>query len=238
MGITYFLGGQIGFGGNLKVKLSVAAPSGGKIHYTLDGSEPTPQSPVYTQPVNYKQSFVLNAAYFFGDRQFGCVTRSRYDYSDIDGFIPDWQLSGPYRMEGKDGAALFDVQFDPEKGAGAKWYVWKPGSNAMIVNFNEMGIGGVGVMYLRTQIYSPKTQQAILFVGSDDGVKAWLNGKLVDAKNVGRTVDAEDRVEVTLNEGWNKLVLKVNNTGGGWAAKARVRAANGAVLEGMKTKAE
>ena len=238
MGITYFLGGQIGFGGNLKVKLSVAAPSGGKIHYTLDGSEPTPQSPVYTQPFNYKQSFVLNAAYFFGNRQFGCVTRSRYDYSDIDGFIPDWQLSGPYIMEGKSGAALFDVEFAPEKGTGAKWFPWKRGSNPMIVNFRELDLSGGDTIYMRTQIYSPKTQQAILFVGSDDAVKAWLNGKLVDAQNVGRTVDAEDRVNVTLNEGWNKLVMKIVNHGGGWSAKARVRAANGAVMEGMKTKAE
>ena len=238
MGISYFLGGQIAFGGDLKVTLSVAAPRGGKIHYTLDGSEPTPQSPVYTEPFHYRQSFVLNAAYFFGDRQFGSVTRSRYDYNDIDGFIPDWQLSGPYRMEGKTGVQMFDVEFDPEKGDGAKWFPWKPGSNPMIVDFNALNIGGVGVMYLKTQIYSPKAQQALLLLGSDDGIKAWLNGKLVHGNNTERSLGPEDRVEVALNEGWNKLLIKINNGGGGWAAKARVRATSGAVLEGLKTKAE
>lgn len=237
MGISYFLGGQIAFGGNLKVTLSVAAPGGGKIHYTMDGSEPTSKSPVYTEPFNFRQNFLLNAAYFFGDRQFGCVTRSRYDYNDIDGFIPDWQLSGPYRMDGKTGTGLFDVEFEPEKGAG-KWFPWKPGSNPMIVDFNALDLGGVGAMYLKTQVYSPKTQQALLFVGSDDGVKAWVNDKLVHGNNVERSLGPEDRVQIDLNEGWNKLLVKVNNGGGGWAAKARIRAANGTVLDGMKTKAE
>lgn len=240
MGISYFLGGQIAFGGNLKVTLSVAAPTGGKIHYTLDGSDPTLQSPVYTAPFHFKQSFLLNAAYFIDGRQLGSVTRSRYDYNDIDGFISDWQLAGPYPTPGKAGAALFDIEFPPEKGGSAKWFPWKRGSNPMNVDFRAIDLKESGdIMYMRTQIYSPKAQEALLIIGSDDAVKAWLNGKLVDAQNVGRTLqDGEDRVSVTLNAGWNKLVLKIINWGGGWGAKARIRAANGAVLEGIKTKAE
>ncbi|MCY2929013.1 MAG: family 20 glycosylhydrolase [Planctomycetota bacterium] len=235
LGISYFLGGQIAFGGDLKVTLS-AAPSGGKIHYTLDDSEPTPQSPVYTEPLRFRKSFLMNAAYFIDGKQFGAVTRNRYDYQDIDGFIADWQYSGPYTMAKKDGPSLFDVAFDPEKASGAKWITRKPGKNPMIVDFNEMGFGGIGTIYLRTQIYSPKAQKALLFVGFDDAAKIWLNGALVLSQNSARTVDAEDRVDISLHAGWNKLVFKVINGGGQWAAKARVRAANGGLLEGLKTK--
>ncbi len=240
MGISYFLGGQIAFGGNLKVTLSVDAPTGGKIHYTLDGSEPTPQSPVYTDPFNYKESFVLNAAYFFGDHQFGCVKRSRYDYNDIDGFISDWQLAGPYDAPAKDPQARFDVVCPPETEGDVKWYPWKPGANPMIVNFREIDLSDGGdIMYMRTQVYSPQAQPGLLFIGSDDAVKAWMNGKLVDSQNVGRTLqDGEDRVEIALNEGWNKLVIKVINWGGGWGAKARIRSASGGLIEGLKIQAQ
>ena len=239
MGTSYFLGGQIAFGGNLKVTLAVDAPSGGKIHYTLDGSEPTPQSPVYAEPFHYKQSFVLNAAYFFGDRQFGCVTRSRYDYNDIDGFVPEWQLSGPYETPGVDQNGRFDVVLPPEKGEG-QWFPWKHGANPMIVDFRGIGLkNGGDIMYMRTEIYVPTAQKARLIIGSDDAVKAWVNGKLVDAQNVGRTLsDGEDNVEVSLDAGWNKLVMKIINWGGGWGAKARIRAASGGLIEGVKFKAE
>jgi len=240
-GNLYFLGGQIGFGGEMKVSLSVVAPTGGQIRYTLDGSEPNAQSPVYTQPFAYKKSLLLNAALFFGDKQFGSVTRSRYDYRDIDGFIPDWELTGPFTKEGITGKEQYDFEFPPEKGESVKWFPWKPNAlDPTFVRFNDIGLDVQGVMYMRTQIYSPKAQKARLIIAANDSGKVFLNGAVVFNKNVARKMDHEDTVDVELTEGWNKVLFKVNHERAAhtWAAKARIRAADGKPLEGIKTKAE
>lgn len=85
-------------------------------------------------------------------------------------------------------------------------------------------LGGVdnAVAYLQTKIWSPRAQQATLRLGSDDGVKVWLNGELVHANNAHRGVTPdEDRVAVSLREGVNSLLLKVTNGPGDWGAIVR-----------------
>jgi hypothetical protein len=47
---------------------------------------------------------------------------TRDAFEKNNGFLTRWRLAGPFRMEGKDGTALFDVAFDPEKpDAQAEW---------------------------------------------------------------------------------------------------------------------
>jgi hypothetical protein len=77
--------------------------------------------------------------------------------------------------------------------------------------------------YLRSRIWSDRNQQATALVGSDDGVKVWLNGRLVHANNAARGLTpGNDEVKVTLEKGWNTLMLKVTQGGGDWAACARL----------------
>jgi len=78
------------------------------------------------------------------------------------------------------------------------------------------------VAYLRAKIWSPQTQKATLLLGTDDGVKVWLNGKQVHANNAARGVAVDqDKVPVSLQQGVNELLLKVTNGGGDWGAIAR-----------------
>ena len=54
-------------------------------------------------------------------------------------------------------------------------------------------------------------------LGSDDSIKIWLNGQLVLDKKVQRAVAAgQEKVTLQLNEGENRLLLKVVNAGGGY----------------------
>jgi hypothetical protein len=55
-----------------------------------------------------------------------------------------------------------------------------------------------------------------LSLGSDDGIKVWLNGQLVFDKEVFRSVgEDQDRITVQLHQGDNQLLIKVvNGTGG------------------------
>ncbi len=79
------------------------------------------------------------------------------------------------------------------------------------------------VVYLQSEIFSEKSQEALLLLGSDDGVVVWLNGQLVHAKNIGRGASPDqDTVRINLKEGWNNFLLKVINGSGGWGLFARI----------------
>ncbi|MCY2950898.1 MAG: HEAT repeat domain-containing protein [Planctomycetota bacterium] len=155
-----------------------------------------------------------------------------------EGFITDWMASGPYEQAGKSERELFDIAFPPEKGEG-KWKLMKK-SGGPEMDFSSSDMAGDNrCAYLRTSVWSPKAQDVQLEVGSDDGIKVWMNGKVVHANNTNRgSALGQDAVKVTLNEGWNVLLLKVTNGGGGWGANARLCMADGTKMPGMKIKAE
>jgi HEAT repeat protein len=154
-----------------------------------------------------------------------------------DGSILSWMVSGPFKLEGKTGKELFDLVFEPEKaGSKADWRPVGQGTvnKAGLVDLNKIMAGDERVAYLKTQITSERDQAAQLEIGSDDGVKVWLNGKVVDANNVIRPcTPGDDKVKVTLNRGVNWLLLKVTQGGGEWSACCRLRAPDGAPLEGV-----
>jgi hypothetical protein len=77
--------------------------------------------------------------------------------------------------------------------------------------------------YLWAQIDMPEETKATLGIGSDDGVKVWLNGELVHENWLYRGVVTDnDRVPVTFKKGKNQLVLKVQNAMGPWGFCCRL----------------
>ncbi|MHC1764223.1 MAG: HEAT repeat domain-containing protein [Verrucomicrobiia bacterium] len=154
-------------------------------------------------------------------------------------FILHWQLAGPFTQQGKSGMDLFDVAFPPEQSAASvEWRRIKApaaGSQPAIVDLMGLLGGSQRVAYLRTQIHSAQRQPARLELGSDDGIKAWLNGAVVHANRVDRGLaPGQDTAPVTLNEGWNVLLLKITQGDGGWAACARLRKPDGSRLSGVR----
>jgi hypothetical protein len=68
-------------------------------------------------------------------------------------------------------------------------------------------------------------------MGSDDGLKVWLNGRVVHANNAVRPCSpGQDKVKVKLKAGANDLLLKVTQGGGEWSACCRVRSPDGQPL--------
>ena len=225
------------FSGAVEVRLSLTdGVGGGDIRYTLDGSEPTTQSPVYAAPLAVEETTTVHAALFRNGRQVGAVSRAVYERLGDDGSIARWLIAGPYTMPGKKATDLFDVAFDPETSGKAQWKPYGGGT----VKFSDVpGFGGNDrVAYMKTQIYSPKAQKARLLVASDDGAKVFLNGKVVHTANVERPAFNADTIDVSLREGWNQLLVKVTNASGGWEAWAKIRSADGGRLEKMRVKAE
>jgi len=79
------------------------------------------------------------------------------------------------------------------------------------------------VAYLWAHIDMPEDTTGFLDIGSDDGVKVWLNGELVHENWLYRKVVTDnDRVPVTFKKGSNQLVLKVQNILGPWGFCCRL----------------
>jgi hypothetical protein len=79
------------------------------------------------------------------------------------------------------------------------------------------------VVYALTYVYSPKSQTLSLFLGSDDGVKVFLNNKEIHRILTIRVAEPDqDRIPLALKKGWNTLLLKIENNFGGYNFYARV----------------
>jgi len=95
--------------------------------------------------------------------------------------------------------------------------------------------GDQRVAYLRTRVWSDKAQKLILELGSDDGIKVWLNGKVIHTNNTMRAIaPAQEKIEVSLAKGWNTLMLKVTQNVMGWGACARFRNPDGSEVQGLR----
>ncbi len=147
----------------------------------------------------------------------------------VRSYLTDWEVAGPYAEKDKNYAQLFDVAFDPEKPNTQVQWRKMPVSKydqhpAYLDLLKELDGGEQKVAYLRTQIEAEDAKPVTLEIFSDDGVKAWLNGKVIHANNVARPIAAEpDRVNATLNKGVNTLMLKVTQNNMPWGAIVRVK---------------
>jgi len=78
--------------------------------------------------------------------------------------------------------------------------------------------------YAWTEFDSPEERDAWLGIGSDDGLRIWLNGEQVNDKWVARTSRLDDDVvPLRLKKGPNQLLIKIQNVKGLWCFTARLR---------------
>ena len=155
----------------------------------------------------------------------------------MNGYITAWQVAGPYMKDGANERELFDMAFAPEKeGKEADWRIMPvSGGPPVILNLMSIGGGDNRVAYLCTRVWSAKKRPARLEIGSDDGIKVWLNDEVVHANNTNRGCQpGQDKADVTLQKGWNSLMMKVTQGAGGWAACARVTAPDGSLMDGIR----
>ncbi|HTA31676.1 MAG TPA: HEAT repeat domain-containing protein, partial [Candidatus Cybelea sp.] len=158
----------------------------------------------------------------------------------LSGFVTLWQMAGPYQQQGKNYSELFDIPFAPETSdaASVRWQGLPartdPAEPWKMDLLQALG-GEQRVAYARSWIHSPVAQKVRMELGSDDGVKVWLNDRVVHANNAARTIQAgSDEVDVTLNQGWNSVLLKVTQFNQGWGFCVRFAQANGEPVAGLQ----
>lgn len=161
----------------------------------------------------------------------------------FEDYITAWHFSGPYTKQGLGPQKLFDTVFEPETDPkNVKWRIMPTATNKnkpWLLELDKAIGGSDRVAYLRTNVWSPTRQKARLELGSNDGIKVWLNGQVVHANNTTRTITPDqDIAEVTFRQGWNRLMMKITQSGGTWSACARLRSLDRGSLEGMKVVAD
>lgn len=138
-----------------------------------------------------------------------------------------WQILGPFAAAST--TEGFDKNYGPETGvdlsktypgAGGKTIGWKPAAiqpSGLVALETQLAPNENVVGYASVYVKSPNARKAIMSTGSDDGIKAWLNGKQVIANNANRpaTPDA-DEAPVELKAGWNQVLLKITQGGAQW----------------------
>ena len=91
-----------------------------------------------------------------------------------------------------------------------------------------------GVAYAFCQLQLDKSQKVVLKIRSNDGVRAWLNQEMIHDHHVGRLIDAEeDRVQVKLKKGDNRLLVKVDQGAGNWGLGLSVVGLDGKPPKGL-----
>jgi len=152
-----------------------------------------------------------------------------------DEFMTKWLVLGPIPISGDDSrpddeaqkkAFAIDlltdqggetgIQPEPESvyKIGDAEYSWKlVQSESDIVDLEEVyGRKEFAVAYAWAEIESPEAAELVFGIGSDDGVKVWLNGELVHENWIGRAVTKDDDiVGISLRKGKNQLLLKIQN---------------------------
>lgn len=161
------------------------------------------------------------------------------DLNKAQACVRAWLVSDVYRVKDQGGQTVHKTVFPPEKGdTGVTWSRLGKGIGDETINL-EKAIGSINhcCVYVKTTLESPAEQTVRLEMGSDDGIKAWLNGRLVHDHWVTRGCSpGQDATDVKLNKGRNVLLLKVVNESSHWAFACRLRQANGMPVEGLRVR--
>lgn len=132
----------------------------------------------------------------------------------------EWLAIGPF--PGADFAAAFRTAFPPESDPDPahahadgrlKWTprpAWADGK----VHGDLPGENAA--TYLQRTITAETAQPLALSLGSDDGIKVWINGREVLAREVNRpAAPDQEKITVDLRAGENRLLIKIVNGAGG-----------------------
>lgn len=161
-------------------------------------------------------------------------------------YLKDWLLTGLIPLQGPDPTAPdgrhlvgFDRNYLEAQGgegevrpqAGQKlvypggettWKAWSAPEDAIDLDEAVSPVNG-GLTYAYTEFESVKAEAAILALGSNDGCRVWLNGEAIHDHSAARglVLDA-DLIPVLLQEGTNRLLLKIEDKGNAWGFACRL----------------
>ncbi|GAA4438077.1 hypothetical protein GCM10023091_18180 [Ravibacter arvi] len=142
-------------------------------------------------------------------------------------FVSDWQVTGPFDNTDKKGLARVfapetsamsaEQLFKDKTGSSVKWQPYS-GQTSAYVDFTKLFSNpDFSVAYAYHNYRSSESRKATFGVGSNDGVRVWINGRLMLDRPVSRKAEPnQDVFTVTLNGGDNHILVKVDQLERGW----------------------
>ncbi len=139
-------------------------------------------------------------------------------------FGQSWSVVGPFPRgfdvaEGPEKTMTFDAEanFTDMVGTSRKWTPMVPNGEGFVNLADAIKPNSDVQAYAVTFVASPKAQKAIFSVGTDDGGKGWLNGKVVYSDDAGHGASpGQTQIPIELKAGRNEIWLKVTQGSGGW----------------------
>lgn len=195
-----------------------------ELEYDFSGSETTLElqlQPLTDQPP--KGGYIKS--YLVSDRFPLVLSEENYHWNQICyGFSIDWLSHLPGQERSFQSVHLGD--WPDLEGEGRITWRRMDFDNG-VLNFKQLYPGTTGdysVCYAQFRLDFPWQQQAVLAVGADDGVKAWVNGQLKIYEHLPRALGEYDQytAPVTLQAGINQFNFKVGNSWGRWELRVRL----------------
>ncbi len=159
-------------------------------------------------------------------------------------FIRDWNLVGPFNAADMDDLSTVyppETEASPSKsyqgkdGATVGWQTFRADASGYVRLDDLIRPNEQAVVYGLAYVFSPDDRTAPLLLGSDDGVRVWVNGGLVHTNPIYRAAEPDlDRVSVLLKKGWNKVLIKDLQGAGGWGFYVRLADPEGALRYALK----
>lgn len=117
-----------------------------------------------------------------------------------------------------------------------RWVPWLLAGDDTAIDFHDRLSGSspresLAVVWVRSAVQ----QAAVFAMGADDGSRAWLNGVVLGSDPTCHGVVTDGIVyPVTLEAGWNRVTVRVRDTGGGWGLKARFKTPSGTPITDLE----
>ncbi len=138
-----------------------------------------------------------------------------------DSFNNDWfSETGPASVRPKAG----DKQ-EMLDGTMLTWKKMTPEDGLVdLLGNSNIGSYDYCIGYAWAEVEVPDDRDAWLGIGSDDGLKVWVNGEMVNDKWIERRSRLDDDVvPLRLKKGRNSILIKIQNAKGRWSFTTRLR---------------
>jgi len=146
----------------------------------------------------------------------------------------EWNVILPFDNTGDDQPGYSEV-YPPERetrleatcagkgGVPVRWQVARASEDGYLDLLPLVSDSRNNVGYALVYVHCPAAGLRSILLGSDDGGKLWINDEFVWGENIPRAAQRdEDSPMAFLRAGWNKILVKITQTGGAWGLYFRI----------------